>query len=740
MKRLCLLLALCGVFAVGCGEFDFHLDGSGNLGEKPNNGGNENKNEVVFDVEGESGITVDVDAVGGTVEVKLSTNIDYSVVIAEDAQGWVSVAESRADVREEVVTLVVATNVESKVRTAAIAFKDGDGKELHTLTIRQAGAVEEHIFTVDGDATITVAAEGCDVSVKVITDIEYQAVISEDAQSWVTIVESRAELREEYVTFAVAANEATVSREATILFNNAEGHAIHTLTIVQQAAEEKPYFTLEGDTEFSFETDGGSAEVLIATNIEYQVVIPEVAKSWLSVVVSGADKATFAVAANTTYDRRSADVKFVDAEGVVLGTVTFSQQGLVVENPVFDFGHVDNYIVEREGGNIMIAISTNIEYNVVIPEEVQSWLSLAQTRGEVVSEVLTFVVAANSGEERSAEVSFTDASNSLLQSFTITQKGVNKNGNIVFADEDVKAVCVKNYDVDGDGEVSYQEAEWVTYIPKYFFSGGSNYSASYYDKFNTFDELQYFTNVVVIHDYAFYNCSKLTSITLPEGLLSIGYYAFYNCKGLTTFTLPKSVNYISKDAFYQSENIKRVYISDLAAWCNIKFENAYANPMYNGANLFVNNEFVSELTIPSGVTAINSFAFWACESLKSVTIPEGVTSIGKSSFNKCVSLSNVTLPNSLTTIGSYSFDECDALRSITIPEGVTSIGDYAFYDCSGLTSVYCKAATPPTLNGTSHFAANASSRKIYVPTASVDTYKAAAGWSGYKSSIVGYDF
>ena len=93
----------------------------------------------------------------------------------------------------------------------------------------------------------------------------------------------------------------------------------------------------------------------------------------------------------------------------------------------------------------------------------------------------------------------------------------------------------------------------------------------------------------------------------------------------------------------------------------------------------------------------------------------------------------------LTTIGENAFSYCSGLTSITIPNSVTYINSYAFYNCSNLSSVYCKATTPPTLSGYA-FDANDSTRKIYVPTASVNAYKSATYWSEYASAIVGYNF
>ncbi|MBQ2027136.1 MAG: leucine-rich repeat protein, partial [Alistipes sp.] len=95
--------------------------------------------------------------------------------------------------------------------------------------------------------------------------------------------------------------------------------------------------------------------------------------------------------------------------------------------------------------------------------------------------------------------------------------------------------------------------------------------------------------------------------------------------------------------------------------------------------------------------------------------------------------------NSVTSIGNSAFCGCSSLTSVTIGNSVTSIGDYTFQNCASLKEVYCKPTTPPT-GGSDMFNSNASGRKIYVPTASVEAYKAARYWSDYASYIVGYDF
>ena len=209
------------------------------------------------------------------------------------------------------------------------------------------------------------------------------------------------------------------------------------------------------------------------------------------------------------------------------------------------------------------------------------------------------------------------------------------------------------------------------------------YSAFY--KCSSLKSITISDSVTSIGRYAFYGCSSLTSITIPDSVTSIGEDAFYGCSSLTSVTIGNGVTSIGKNAFDNCQKLNAVYITDLAAWCKIVFEDS--NPLRYAQNLYLNGELATDLVIPDGVTSIGDSAFCWYSSLKSITIPDSVTSIGKHAFYGCTSLTSITIPDSVTSIGLEAFSNCSSLASITIPDSVTSIGSSAFSGCRSLASI-----------------------------------------------------
>ena len=166
---------------------------------------------------------------------------------------------------------------------------------------------------------------------------------------------------------------------------------------------------------------------------------------------------------------------------------------------------------------------------------------------------------------------------------------------------------------------------------------------------------------------------NLTSITIPNGVTSIGYSSFDNCKSLTSIVIPSSVKTVEDYAFCGCTNLK-----------NIVIQNGVKSI---GNKVFLDCTSIISVNIPKSVTSIGDSAFDNCKSLKSLTIQNGVKSLGWSVFNSCTSLKSVTIPSSVTCISTSAFSNCTKLITVIIQNNVTCIDDWAFYGCTRLTNV-----------------------------------------------------
>ena len=220
-------------------------------------------------------------------------------------------------------------------------------------------------------------------------------------------------------------------------------------------------------------------------------------------------------------------------------------------------------------------------------------------------------------------------------------------------------------------------------------------------------------SVTSIGNNAFDGCTGLTFITIPNSVTTIGYNAFDGCTGLTSITIPNSVTTIEYNAFYRCgvtkenfNNQSNITPSGLIV-CDVRTESGFCikdNALVKylgkertitipnsvtsiGDEAFYRCSELTSITIPNSVTTIGAYTFYGCTGLTSITIPNSVTTIGAFTFYGCTGLTSITIPNSVTNIGNWAFNECRGLTSITIPNSVTSIGQYAFSRCTGLTSV-----------------------------------------------------
>ena len=265
---------------------------------------------------------------------------------------------------------------------------------------------------------------------------------------------------------------------------------------------------------------------------------------------------------------------------------------------------------------------------------------------------------------------------------TISKTGQSADPNVIqFEDALVKAICITNWDTDGDGELSYEEAAAVTTIGTEFNGKG----------IFAFDELQYFTGMTSIPSSAFSDCSELLSIKLPDNIISINDTAFARCQSLREIHIPASIESIGTRVFYYCQSLREIHIP-----ANTE---SIGNGAFESCTKLTTVTFGKESklrTIAGSYGNSSSYCygtFMSCQNLSAIEIPASVETIEAAAFHNCKSLATVTFEKKsrLRTIGGGyvsaskshygAFSNCTVLTDIEIPASVETIETAAFMGC-----------------------------------------------------------
>ena len=619
-----------------------------------------------------------------------TTNADWTISVApiKGGENWCTASPTQGNAGNQTVKIAVVENSTYDDRSVTVTLKSGTESKSFVVTQKQKDAL---LLTSD---KVEINQTGGDFTIEVKANINYTAIIGEDCKDWIKEKSNTRTLSTTTKTYSAAVNEDNEKREGTITFTN--GTLSETVHIYQAGGD----IILLSKNEYNIDATGEDITVELRSNCEYEVEMPKV--DWIHEISTRAMSSHtlyYSVDANETYESREAEIIYRNKTMNIADTLNIIQaqkDAIILGKKTIE--------VKAEGETIEIKLSTNIAYEVEMPDV--NWITSTTTRS-LTEHTLYYKVAKNENENsRTANITFIKKEDELKERLTIIQYG--NRPEIVLIDvpfagelsnitqrKDFKALKLTGY-LNGNDvkvirrmhELKYLDLSEASikggdyYIVENNYNGGNEVfleentigpvmfsnEQEIPSPFEKLEEVLLPHSVTTIERYAFKNINSLRKIELPNNLKTICEFAFWRCSNLTSITIPNRVTTIENDAFRECKNLYSIIIPD-----NVTI-------IENGA--FMGCENLSEVNLSKNLTAISYHTFCECYNLKSIIIPDGVVRIGDSAFRECKNLNKVSIPNTVTDIEDWAFYKCKSITSITLPYSIKNIGELAFNGCS----------------------------------------------------------
>ena len=649
---------------------------------------------------------------GTTNSITVEGNISWETSCTAD---WITITPTKGVKGTSTLKIEVVENVKTTARESVVKVFNTEYNLKKQIAISQAAF--DPILNVSTES-ISAPYVGTTNSITVDGNLSWEASCDAD---WITITPTKGAKGTSTLKVVVAENTKTVVRESVVKVFNTEYDVEKQITVSQVAFD--PTLNVNIVT-ISAPVEGTTKSVTVDGNLSWEA---SCAADWMTITPAKGAKGTstlkVVVAENTKTVARESVVKVFNTEYDVEKQIAVSQ---VAFNPTLNVSTV-SISAPYAGTTKSVTVNGNLSWEASCDAD---WVTITPTKGAKGTSTLKVVVAENiSTSARSAVVKISNSEYNVEKQITISQKALSNA--ILYTTSDNQVVTPHKTNVFGAKIASNTYEKGVGIIR--FDAPVTSIGEEAFYNCSRLASITIPDSVTTIGAYAFAGCSSLTSITIPDSVTTIGDYAFNVCEAITSVTLGKSVEHIGFKAFDDCIGITEITIPDsvktidVQAFCYCtglsSFKGKFASK--DGKCLIVNGKLIA-------------FAI-GCKNVGKYVIPDGVTDITNYSVYFCQSLSSVVIPESVIRIGEGAFKDCRNLKSVTIGGNVRHIETDAFYLCGSLTSVYCKATTPPA-GGSYMFNSNASGRKINVPMESVNAYKSALYWSGYASSIIGYYF
>ena len=587
-----------------------------------------------------------------TKDITVTSNIAWS---ASCEANWVTLSSVNGDGGNKTITVSLHRNATTSARETTILIKNSEYDLTREVVITQEAFVPE--LTVS-DTQINATVAGMTKNMTITANIDWNAVCE---ANWVTLSAVNGTGSNRAFTVTVARNATTSARSTTITVSNAEYGISHEIAVSQEAFA--PRFELSSQ-ELSFSSFSETKSISIDANVAWTTTCNA---DWLTLSpvngtgANGMTTMSITSTANLSTSAREATIVIYSSEYNLTGEIAVSQEGFTPELAIVGENELT---LDYMSGTRNIAVRANVAYTATTDAD---WMYIEQTTEGIR---LTYSTNLESSESRTATVSINTSEYDDMECIlTVTQAGYSELNTISYTSTgglimpnvnsgfgaNIVAVSYEG----GQGYIRFDEP--VRFIPENAFSNCTGLTS-----------ISLPDGVLAIYSNAFTGCSALENITLNDCLTHIGNNAFKNCSSLEEIELPSSVETIGESSFYGCSLIESIEIPSGVETI--------------GRYTFYNCSALEEFNIPSSVTSIGEYAFYGCSSIESVSIPSSITTIGSYAFGACSELTEVEIEGNETSIGSYVFSSCDKLETVEITGTVSSLGNYAFQNCTSLAS------------------------------------------------------
>lgn len=647
---------------------------------------------------------------GGKINVEVKANIQYEVIISETSKSWISQSAKTRGLTSNNLSFDIAPSEEYNKRTGEIIIQSGELSEI--VYVHQSG---EGVLLLT-KSEYSVSDKGETIAVDLKSNFEFDVKMPD--VDWVQSAAKTRGMSSHTLYYTITPNKTYDSRKTEIIFYDKNSSIKDTLKI-EQAQKDA---IIIGKKEYKISANGETVGIELNSNVNYEILLPT-GCSWIKIVdgpmTKGLEQHTvyFKIEKNDTPTQRNCEITISNKASNISETVKFVQES-------GGYIHIHNklYEITSETTSIHIDIDANVYYSSIVPAEYY-WIKYARSNGNR----LYFDIEENhSNETRKGYI--------IINSPTILKQDT------IHIIQNPKSNWIKktiHLDVAGTLE-SLINSEQLFQINELTLSGNLNDDDFIVlnDMTSKRGNLSYLnltdTDVKSLMDDAFsWNLSegslsdfdsKLIAIILPKNCKEIGERAFYQCTRLQTVSLPNTLEKIGIEAFIETA--------------------------------------ITSINLPAGVTRIESNTFLDCYELSSCSM-KNVTFIGSAAFSGCKSLSKITLPANITTIEGGVFSGT-GIKQIEIPEGITELSGAIFYNClnlekvilpsslkyindgcfqrcNNLKQIHIYAQTPPNYRNIYDDAFRQfpiESCILHIPQGSYTAYRHADGWNKFTNIVV----